>query len=62
MLGQRQSGLPSFLIADVLKDFNILEIAKNDASMIIEHIEDKKYFYLKQILKNKIQNNDTYLD
>lgn len=62
MLGQKQSGLPSFLIADVFKDFNILELARNDAAEIIEHIEENEYSNIQQVLKNKIQNNDTYLD
>lgn len=62
ILGQKQSGLPSFLIADVLKDFNILECARNDAALIIEKIDDEQYYFMKKELKNKIQSNDIYLD
>lgn len=62
LLGQKQSGLPSFLIADVLKDFNILEYARNDANEIIENINNEKYYTILKYLKKKIENNDTYLD
>lgn len=62
LLGNKQSGLPSFLIADVLKDFNILEHARQDAGEIIGKINEEKYYLILKDLKKKIENNTTYLD
>ncbi len=62
ILGQKQSGIPNFLIADIMKDFNILMIAKNDALALMSHIEDSKYYHIKKMLENKIETDDTYLD
>ena len=61
-IGSRQSGLPSFLIANIMKDFNILEKARNDALETMDHIDEEKYYYLKKIIQNKVKNNDTYVD
>ena len=35
VLGNRQSGVPTFLIADILKDFPVLQIARDDAIYLI---------------------------
>jgi ATP-dependent DNA helicase RecG len=35
--GTRQSGLPAFRVADVVRDKEILEIARNEATAFIEH-------------------------
>ena len=31
LLGQKQSGLPTFMIGDIFKDYHILEITRKDA-------------------------------
>ncbi len=62
LLGQKQSGLPSFLIADIMKDFNILERARIDAGEIINHIDESQYYSIKKYLEKKIEKNETYLD
>ncbi|MGX8680767.1 MAG: ATP-dependent DNA helicase RecG, partial [bacterium] len=36
VLGQKQSGLPSFTVGHIIRDFQILEASKNDAQEIIE--------------------------
>ncbi len=48
LLGQKQSGVPTFMIGDVMKDFNILEIARKDAiDALNNHASDEK---IKQLL------------
>lgn len=63
VLGQKQSGVPSFVIADVFKDFNIMEIARNDAIEMIDDFE--KYNYNQDIIltiKEKLKENNEYVD
>lgn len=63
VLGQKQSGLPTFLLADVLKDFNILTIARDDACHIIEDYEQKKeYSHLIHQIKENLKENNEYVD
>ena len=62
LLGQKQSGLPSFLVADIMKDFNILERARIDAMEIIDHIDTPQYYSIRKYLEKKIEKNETYLD
>lgn len=62
LLGQKQSGLPSFLVADIMKDFNILERARIDAGEIIDHIDEPQYYSIRKYLEKKIEKNETYLD
>lgn len=38
VLGEKQSGLPTFTIANLYEDFNILEAARKDALEIIQHL------------------------
>ncbi len=35
--GTRQSGLPEFKIADMVSDFEVLEVARDDASKLVNH-------------------------
>ncbi|MEG0592061.1 MAG: ATP-dependent DNA helicase RecG [Coprobacillus sp.] len=63
VLGSKQSGLPTFLVADVLKDFNILSIARDDAMKIID---DYHQHHMHDLLIDKIQEklkeNNEYVD
>ncbi len=63
VLGNKQSGLPSFVVADVFKDFNIMEAARNDAVEMIENYE-KFGYNLKIIMsiKEKLKENNEYVD
>lgn len=61
-LGQRQSGLPTFLLADIMKDFNIYELAKEDVALILDEIEDEKNYFLLKNVQKKIKTNDSYID
>ena len=48
LLGQKQSGVPTFMIGDVMKDFNILEIEKIK-QLLLE-------------IKNNLLKNNEYVD
>lgn len=54
--GSKQSGMPSFKVANLVDDFRILELAKIDASEIIKQIDDEKYSDLLEYLKQKQSN------
>ncbi len=42
IFGIRQSGIPEFLVADLVDDYNILEVARSEAAGIFKHSEDFK--------------------
>lgn len=54
VLGNRQSGLPSFLVADVMKDFPILTLVRDDAH---EMLEDYFHCHAHQDIILQIQEN-----
>ncbi|MDE8333006.1 ATP-dependent DNA helicase RecG [Erysipelothrix rhusiopathiae] len=43
VLGQRQSGLPNFILGDIIKDENILKQAKTDAIAISQNLDNIDY-------------------
>jgi len=53
LLGKRQSGIPGFILGDILVDHNILEVAKQDATVLLNelqmHNEIKQYVLKKEI-------------
>ena len=50
MLGQKQSGLPTFMIGDIFKDYHILEITRKDAfEAMNQHQDDEKIIKLCKI-------------
>ena len=34
--GRKQSGLPEFKVADLVHDYRVLEVARNDAAALVE--------------------------
>lgn len=50
MLGTRQSGLPAFVLGNIVEDTKFIEAAKKDAREILERPEDFKG-YLEKITK-----------
>lgn len=61
MLGTRQSGVPSFILGDIVQDVNILEVAREDAQHILQHIEDAQYESIRIFLSETMKHS-TYLD
>ena len=63
VLGQRQSGLPTFLVADLMKDFPILSIARKDADEIIQDFLKKhEYQGIIHKIQEKLKVNNEYVD
>lgn len=63
ILGQRQSGLPAFAVADVFKDFELLEIAREDARIMIDrYLKDESYKYQIENIKKELQTHNEYID
>lgn len=63
VLGDKQSGMPSFVLGDLVKDYKILETARNDAIKIIE--DYYKYDEYKQYIEKTIENiksGNEYID
>ncbi|MEG0329786.1 MAG: ATP-dependent DNA helicase RecG [Longicatena sp.] len=61
ILGTRQSGVPSFILGDVIQDANILEVARNDAKNILQNIDKTENIELKKYVDYAV-NSSTYLD
>lgn len=61
ILGTRQSGVPGFILGDVIQDANILEVARDDAAEIMKHLEEDSYEKIKNYL-NVAAASATYLD
>lgn len=57
ILGVRQSGIPNFILGDIIEDKNYMLTAKKDALEILKNIEE--YSYIKEKI---IGNLDYYLD
>ncbi len=63
VLGQRQSGLPTFLVADVMKDFPILSVARKDAQeMIHDYVQNHEYQGIMSQIQEKLKVNNEYVD
>lgn len=63
VLGQRQSGLPTFLIADIMKDFPVLSIARKDAEEIVkDYVEKNEYLGVMSRIQEKLKENNEYID
>lgn len=63
LLGNKQSGVPTFMIGDVFKDFHILEITRKDANEVLQnHQNDEKVLKLLSEIKNNLTKNNEYID
>ncbi|MFV0395405.1 MAG: ATP-dependent DNA helicase RecG [Coprobacillaceae bacterium] len=63
ILGNKQSGLPIFLVADIFKDFNILEVARRDASDLLHTASnDSAYLRLIKEIETHLIKNNQYVD
>ena len=63
VLGNKQSGLPTFLVADVLKDFPVLQVAREDADDLLDkYYKGLGYHELITKIKNDLKENNEYID
>lgn len=63
ILGQKQSGLPLFMIGDVFKDFDILEQSRKDAlELLTSKSNDPVYLNLLKEIQKDLTLNNQYID
>lgn len=62
LLGTRQSGIPTFNLANIIEDSKILVVAKTDALEIIEDLNNPSYDRIRKMLKETNLINITYID
>ncbi|MDD8048217.1 MAG: ATP-dependent DNA helicase RecG [Thomasclavelia sp.] len=63
ILGNKQSGVPTFRIGDVFKDFDILDKARKDAYEVInEENKDEVTIKLLNDIKTSLKKNNAYID
>lgn len=61
ILGTRQSGVPGFILGDVIQDANILEVARADAAQILQHLDEKPYECIKNYVDRSVHSG-SYVD
>lgn len=57
ILGTRQSGVPGFILGDVIQDANILEVAREDAVYLLENLSE--YPVIASFVEEHIQNGSS---
>ena len=63
LLGQKPSGVPTFMIGDIFKDYHILEITRKDAyEALNQHQDDEKIQKMLVEIKNNLTKNNAYID
>ena len=63
ILGDQQSGLPNFMIGDVFKDVNILEVSRKDALELLKSkSNDPIYLKLIKEIEEQLVDNNKYID
>lgn len=63
LLGDKQSGLPSFMMGDLIKDMNILEETRRFAiKMIHDYYKYREYADYIERIKKKIKKGNEYID
>lgn len=61
ILGTRQSGIPGFILGDMIQDVNILEVAREDAQIILQDIDNAQYVTIRIFLEETMKHS-SYLD
>lgn len=63
MLGDRQSGIPSFSYSDIYKDAGILEQARNDVRVLFTtECKDEVFIRQLELIEEGIKKNNQYID
>lgn len=63
ILGNQQSGLPVFMVGDIFKDVNILEVSRRDARELLEgKSNDPVYLKLINEIEEQLIDNNKYID
>lgn len=62
ILGTRQSGVPDFILGNIIEDTNMIQQAKNDADMIMNHTENPDYIKILELVKKRNEESSAYTD
>lgn len=62
ILGVRQSGLPGFILGNLFEDTKIIETARKDALMMIEHEHNEQYQRCIEMIKKMNEDKISYMD
>ncbi len=62
LFGVRQSGIPDFRVGDIVRDGDIMTLARKIAGKIVSCISDKESEAIKDILKNRWKENLNLFD
>ena len=62
ILGTRQSGLPSFILGDLFNDSKIIEISKQDCTIIMSNLDDLENMQFVDYISNKMNEINKYID
>ena len=54
LMGIKQSGIPSFSFLNIIDDFRIFEVARDDAKEILKHKDEKQYLWVINKAKKEI--------
>ena len=54
--GVKQSGLPDFLVANVVEDYRMLEVARDEAAELIQSGQffEQQYSHLREFIKQNL--------
>ena len=56
LTGIRQSGIPSFSFLNIIDDFKIFEVARDDAKEIVKHKDEKQYLWVINKAKKEVDS------
>lgn len=62
ILGVRQSGLPGFILGNLLEDTRIIETARKDAATILNNQDNQEYRHCVEIIKQLNEATVGYMD
>ena len=57
MAGIRQSGIPTFSFLNIIDDFKIFEVARDDAKMVLKNRNEVGYNYIVKLASYQIADN-----
>ena len=57
LLGTRQSGIPGFVLGNVIMDEKMMEAAREDAAYALQHLEERPYRHLQPIIAQDVKKS-----
>ena len=60
LIGTKQSGLPSFNYVNVIDDFKMFEVARDDATYILKNKNSEEFAYILNICEKSLDEEEEY--